>query len=53
MHQKKHITRYYKNLFGPLEESTISLDDSRMDDIAQVSNVENEQLVKLFSEEEV
>jgi hypothetical protein len=50
---KKHITKYYKNLFGPLEESTISLDDSRMDDIAQVSNVENEQLVKLFSEEEV
>jgi hypothetical protein len=31
----------------------ISLDESRMDDIPQVSDVENEQLVKPFSEEEV
>jgi hypothetical protein len=34
---KKHITRYYKDLFGPSEESTISLDESRTYDIAQVS----------------
>jgi hypothetical protein len=33
--------------------NTIPLDESKMDDIAQVSDVENEQLVKPFSEEEV
>jgi hypothetical protein len=33
--------------------STISLDESRTDDIPQVSEVENEQLVKPFSGEEV
>jgi hypothetical protein len=50
---KKHITRYYKNLFGPSDESTISLDESRTDKIPQVSDVENEQLLKPFSEEKV
>jgi hypothetical protein len=33
--------------------STISLDESRTDDIPQVSDKENEQLVKPFSEEEI
>jgi hypothetical protein len=33
--------------------STISLDESRTDDIPQVSEVENEQLVKPFSGKEV
>jgi hypothetical protein len=50
---KQHITRYYKNMFGPSEINTFSLDESRIDDIPHVSVVENEQLVKLFSEEEV
>jgi hypothetical protein len=50
---KQHITRYYKNLFGPSEINTFSLNESRTDDIPQVSTVENEQLVKPFSEEEV
>jgi hypothetical protein len=50
---KQHITRYYKNLFGPFEINIFSLNESRTDDIPQVSTVENEQLVKPFSEEEV
>jgi hypothetical protein len=33
--------------------STVSLDESRMEDIAQVTDEENEQLVEPFSEEEV
>jgi hypothetical protein len=32
---------------------SISLDESRTNDIPQVSDVENEQIVKPFSEEEV
>jgi uncharacterized protein (DUF927 family) len=50
---KKHITRYYKNMFGPSDESTIFLDESRTDGIPQMSEVENEQLVKLFCEEDL
>jgi hypothetical protein len=50
---KQHIIQYYKNLFGPSEINTFSLDESRADDIPQVSTEENEQLVKPFSEEEV
>jgi len=37
---KKHITTFYKNLFGPSSESTIRLDGTRVDDIPQVSNDE-------------
>jgi hypothetical protein len=33
--------------------STVSLDESRMEDIPQVTDEENEQLVEPFSEEEV
>jgi hypothetical protein len=33
----KHISRYYKNLSGPSEMSTISLDESRTKDISQVT----------------
>jgi hypothetical protein len=40
-------------VFGPSEINTFSLDESRTDDIPQVSAVENEQLVKPFSEEKV
>jgi hypothetical protein len=50
---KQHITKYYKNLFGPSEMNTFSLDESRIDDIPQVTELENEQLIKPFSEEEV
>jgi len=30
---KEHITSYYKNLFGPLEVSTVSLDELQIEDI--------------------
>jgi hypothetical protein len=40
-------------LFGLIEINTFSLDESRTDDIPQVLAVENEELVKPFSEEEV
>jgi hypothetical protein len=39
------ITRYYKNLFRPSEVSTVSLDESRMEDIPQVTDEENEQFL--------
>lgn len=34
---KNHITSYYKSLFGPLDESSIKLDESRTDDITCIS----------------
>jgi DNA primase len=42
---KQHITTYYKDLSGP-SENMISLDESREDDIPQVSELENEFLVQ-------
>ena len=50
---KKHITTYYKNLFGSPSESTIRMDDSRVDDIPQVSPDENDRLTAEFTIEEV
>jgi nicotinamide riboside kinase len=50
---KKHITTYYKELFGPPKPSSFSLEESRMDDIVQVSQEENDRLVQPFIEEEV
>jgi hypothetical protein len=50
---KKYITSYYKNLFGPPHESLIRLDETRRDDISQVTEEENRLLVENFSEEEV
>jgi hypothetical protein len=50
---KEHITSYYKNMFGPSEESLISLDESQTEDIPQVSDLENEFLTKPFTHEEV
>jgi hypothetical protein len=38
---KSYITSYYKGLFGAPEEFPLSLDDSRNDDIPQVSPQEN------------
>jgi hypothetical protein len=39
---KKYITSYYKDLFGQLTPSSFSLDESRVDDIMQVSGEEND-----------
>jgi hypothetical protein len=50
---KRHITSYYKDLFGPPEASHITLDDSIRGDISQVSVEENQRLTDRFSEEEV
>jgi hypothetical protein len=50
---KHHITRYYKELFGPCENNTISLDESHQADIPQVMELENEMVIQPFSEEEV
>ena len=50
---KMHITNYYKNLFGPSENSPIMLDELQTEDIPQVSALENEYLTDDFSEDEV
>jgi hypothetical protein len=46
---KRYITRYYKNLFGQPMESDIHLDESRINDIPQVTNTENEILTSPFT----
>jgi hypothetical protein len=50
---KQHITNYYKNLFGPPKGSSIVLDEHQVQDIPQVSNLENEFLTDIFSKSEV
>ena len=50
---KSYITNYYKNLFGAPEEGNFSMDESRTDDIPQVSDAENSLLTSPFSKEEV
>ena len=50
---KKHITTYYKNLFGSPSESTIRMDDTRVDDIPQVSEDKNVRLTAEFTIDEV
>jgi hypothetical protein len=50
---KEHITSYYKNMFGPSEDSLLSLDESRIEDIPHVSDLENEFLTEPFMQEEV
>jgi hypothetical protein len=50
---KSYITNYYKNLFGAPEEGNFSLDETRTEDIPQVSTEENDLLTAEYSEEEV
>ena len=50
---RDYVTRYYKKLFGPSDDSFAMLADERRDDIAQVSDEENSLLTATFSEEEV
>ena len=50
---KKHITYYYRGLFGPSDPSFLSLDESRRDDIPQVTDIEKDKLQAMFSYEEV
>jgi hypothetical protein len=50
---KQHIISYYKNLFGPLDNSNMELDEHIVQDIPQVSELENEYLTDVFTESEV
>ena len=50
---KKYITNYYKNLFGQPDEIDISLVESRIDDIPEVTDAENDTLIYAFTEIEV
>jgi hypothetical protein len=50
---KRYITRYYKNLFGQPMESDISLEESRIDGISQVTENENEILTAPFTMDEI
>jgi hypothetical protein len=50
---KSDITNYYKNLFGASEEGNFSLDETRTDDIPQVSIEENDLVIAEYLEEEV
>jgi hypothetical protein len=50
---KEYITSYYKDLFGPPNPTSFSLDEGRVDDIEQVSQEENESLVRPFTVQEV
>jgi hypothetical protein len=52
-HLNKYITNYYKGLFGEAERSNLSLNDSMVEDIPQISPMENEFLETEFSEKEV
>jgi hypothetical protein len=44
---KTHITSYYKNLFGKPYKTSIELDESFIQDISHVLDIENEILTIL------
>jgi len=50
---KMFITKYYTNLFSSPEPSFVTMDETRIDDIPQVTKVENETLTQSFSEAKV
>jgi hypothetical protein len=50
---KKHITFYYKGLFGPPSTPHVMLDSSWTHDIPQVSDEDNSYLTLVFTEEEI
>jgi hypothetical protein len=50
---KSYITNYYKNIFGSPEEGNFHMDETRTEDIPQVSIEENNLLTAEYSEEEV
>ena len=50
---KVYITNYYKQLFGPPEESFVSLDESRIEDVPQLAADENDVLTAPFSKKDV
>jgi hypothetical protein len=50
---KSYITNYYKGLFGSPDEGNFSMDETRIDDIPQVSIEEINFLNALYTEDEV
>ncbi|WVZ53529.1 hypothetical protein U9M48_004457, partial [Paspalum notatum var. saurae] len=50
---REHITSYYRSLFGPPVDNTFTMIESRVEDIPQVYELENNILIAQFSEEEV
>jgi uncharacterized protein (DUF488 family) len=48
-----YVTSYYKNLFSAQIDNAFTLDEMRVDDINQVSEEENNLLIKHFTEDEV
>jgi hypothetical protein len=50
---KSYVTKYYKNLFGSSEDGRLSLNESLVEDIPQVTDTETEMLVAEFSEKEI
>jgi len=50
---KVFITNYYKNLFGSSQRNNFSLDETKINDIPQITEEENELLTEMFTEKEV
>ena len=50
---KKYITDYYRRLFGPSDFSPLATDESRREDIPQVTDDEKEKLIANFSFNEI
>lgn len=50
---KKYITDYYRGLFSPSENSFLTINENRRDDIPQVTDDESESLITMFTQEEV
>jgi hypothetical protein len=50
---KEYITSYYRDLFGPPKRSSFSLDESRVEDIVQVSQEKNDLIIRPFTCEEI
>jgi hypothetical protein len=49
----RYITNYYKSLFGRSEVGGLSLNESLVEDIPQITSAESEMLMANFSEKEV
>jgi hypothetical protein len=50
---KNYVTRFYKGLFGEPKQNSFSLDPDRTEDIAQVTQEENNFLTAPFTEDEI
>ena len=50
---KKYTTNYNRGLFGPSENSFLTIDENRREDIPQVTDDESESLIAMFTQEEV